>query len=437
MTKRGTLDTRIVTPTRVFLCALWVTGAATAWAQDGRTNDPPEAQPAGGVIYPTGGGGLMTEPELLTSAIDFVSDRMNGTGKPKQGFYLETSNLITGAGFVSLGPGYRQQLFGGRAYVDASAAVSWHLYKMGQVRFEVPDLADRRLRFGAQLMWQDYTQVSYFGIGDDSLEENESQYRMTGADIVGDLTYRLRPSLAIGGEIGWLRAPDIRNPGGTFRPDLPPTTEQFPDDPGVGLAQQPAFLHAEISLTADTRDYRSHPTAGHLYRAAWIHYTDRGAGTFSFREYEGEALQMLRIAGPTWILALHGWTVLSDVPAGHDVPFYLLPTVGGSNTIRSYSNFRFHDRHMATATVESRWALFTHVDVAAFVDGGGVAARLADLTLDKTAVGVGARLHSGRATFARFDVAYGAEGWRFVMRTSDPLRLSRVTRRVAALPFVP
>jgi hypothetical protein len=40
-------------------------------------------------------------------------------------------------------------------------------------------------------------------------------------------------------------------------------------------------------------------------------------------------------------------------------------------------------------------------------------------------------------TLGRIDVAHSTEGWHFVFRTSDPLRLSRLTRRVAGLPFVP
>jgi hypothetical protein len=87
--------------------------------------------------------------------------------------------------------------------------------------------------------------------------------------------------------------------------------------------------------------------------------------------------------------------------------------------------------------VESRWALFTHLDGALFVDAGNVGHRAADLDLGKRSWGGGLRLHNQGITFARLDIAHGTEGWGFVVRTSDPLRLSRVSRRVAAIPFVP
>jgi hypothetical protein len=87
--------------------------------------------------------------------------------------------------------------------------------------------------------------------------------------------------------------------------------------------------------------------------------------------------------------------------------------------------------------VESRWTVYTHLDTAVFFDAGNVAPRFADLNLDKTAIGGGLRLHTDTATFARLDAAHGAEGWMLVFRTSEPFRLSRLTRRVAAIPFVP
>jgi hypothetical protein len=52
-------------------------------------------------------------------------------------------------------------------------------------------------------------------------------------------------------------------------------------------------------------------------------------------------------------------------------------------------------------------------------------------------VGGGLRLHLNRATFARVDVAHGAQGWRFVLRTTDPFKYSRITSRIASVPFRP
>src|SRR5262249_12291635 len=147
-------------------------------------------------------------------------------------------------------------------------------------------------------------------------------------------------------------------------------------------------------------------------------------GVFTFRQFEAEGVQFIPVtAERNWVLALRGWIVGSQVPSGNQVPFYLLPSLGGNNSLRSFEDYRFHDQNLLLANVESRWALWTHLNGALFLDAGNVGPRLQDLNLDKLSVGGGLRLHTEKATFARFDVAYGADGWAVVFRTSDPFRL--------------
>jgi hypothetical protein len=428
---------------RVCCCGLTLAALSlpsTALAQDGASASaatPPPPQTAPSNQQPAAGPGLLTEPRVLTNGIQFAVDKFGDSGREKRGWYPEFSNMITGSGFVSVGPGYRHYVFNDQAFLDASAALSWHFYKTAQARFEARKLANNHLTLGTQVMWQDSTQINYFGIGPDSLEDDQSQYRLKSTDIVGYGAYRPMDWLSIGGEFGWLRSPSILSTGGTFKPTFPEAQHQFPTDPGMQLEEQPDFLHSEASITADTRNYPGHPTHGGLYRAALTSYGDRTTDTFSFHQYEAEAMHFVPITNENWIFAVHGWAVFTDTSQGHEVPFYLLPSLGGHSTLRAFSNFRFHDRNLAMVSAESRWALFTHVDGAIFFDAGNVAPRRSDLNLDKTSIGAGVRIHTQRMTFARFDVAHGAEGWHFTVRTSDAFRLSRLARRTVVAPFVP
>jgi hypothetical protein len=92
---------------------------------------------------------------------------------------------------------------------------------------------------------------------------------------------------------------------------------------------------------------------------------------------------------------------------------------------------------MVVINAESRWALFSHVDVAAFFDAGHVARYADELNFDKTAYGVGVRLHTQRTTLCRIEVARGGGGWNFLLRRSEPLQLKRLGRVMLPVPFVP
>jgi hypothetical protein len=383
--------------------------------------------------------GFFTEPAIITSNIDYFNQRWGeASGRPRNGFYPEFSNMITGAGWVSAGPGYRHYFNDNQILLDTSAALSWHLYKMGQARFELPTLANDHLIVGAQAMWQDATQVNYYGIGPDSLEENQSQYGLQSTDFVGYVTVTPNYWLSISGELGWLMRPNVGSPRGSFAPnDVRTTAQQFPNDPAVGLSTQPNFAHGEAAIAADTRDHRGYPTSGGLYRAASTSYFDQSGGTFSFREYEAEALQLFPLADKRVVLAFRGWALHGDVPAGHQIPFYLMPAIGGSNTLRDYPDYRFHDNNILVVNAESRFAVYQHVDAAVFVDAGNVAATFSELNLDKTNYGAGLRLHTDATTIARLDVAHGSNGWKLFFRTNDPLRLGRLRRHIAIIPFAP
>lgn len=329
--------------------------------------------------------------------------------------------MIPGAGWIAGGPGYRQWYATDRVFVDASAAISWRGYKTTQARFELPKLARSRLALGSQFRWQDFTHVDFFGQGADTLESSRSEYRLRSSNLVGYATLRPRDWIGIDARLGWLK----------------PSIEEFPGNVVAAVADQPAFVHSELSVTADTRDFAGHPTRGGLLRAAAASYAERAAGVLSFRRYEAEAAHFVPFAASRVVLALRGWLVASDTDEGQAVPFYLQPSLGGHNTLRSYADYRFHDRNLLVVNVETRVAIMTHVDAAVFVDAGNVGSRVGDLDLRKRSYGGGLRLHSRQQTFARLDVAHGGEGPRLVLRLTDPLNLVRLSRRTALVPFVP
>ena len=185
---------------------------------------------------------------------------------------------------------------------------------------------------------------------------------------------RPTPWLSVGGRVGWLDRPSLGAPAGTFQRGNPPTQEVFPGDPVFAVSPQPSFAYREASIAVDTRNRPGHPTTGGLYRAAWAGYTDQDHGAFSFRRSEVEAAHFIPVSRSRVVFAMHGWLVASHTADDEWVPFYLEPSLGGHNTLRSFSEYRFHDRNLLLVNLETRIALFNHLDAAVFVDAGNVAA---------------------------------------------------------------
>jgi outer membrane protein assembly factor BamA len=288
------------------------------------------------------------------------------------------------------------------------------------------------------VIYQDLLQVNYFGVGSGSLESNRSGYRLHGTDVSGYAIVRTTPWLSVSGRFGWIHQADLSTMTG-WSVSYPNTLAIFSDATAPGLSQQPAFLHGDVSIAADTRNYSGHPTRGGLYRVTASAYADRDYGKYSFRRYEAEAAQFVPLVEEKWVLALHAWEVFSDTSSGNTVPFYLLPSLGGKNTLRGYYDYRFHDRDMQVFNAESRWALFTHVDAAVFADAGKVASVASDLDFKhmRTSYGAGLRVHNRASTLGRLDFGHGAEGWRVVFKISDPFKRVTLSGREAVVPFVP
>lgn len=364
--------------------------------------------------------GWVAEPGLVTRAAVFA-DRHLGKGGLTNGIFVDYGNMIPGAGWASAGPGYRHFYKADRLFIESSASISVNGYKMAQGRVELPAVLRSRLLLGTQVRWQDFGRVDYFGAGRGTTEDALSNYSIESSQLTAYATLRPVRWLAVDGQIGWMNPKSQYVDGALLQ----------------GLQDRRTFVPTELSLTVDTRDFPDHPTSGVVLRGVGARYDDRTSGDNTFKRYEGEMAGFLPIAGGRVVLALHGWVVGSDTEPGRTVPFYLQPGLGGSNSLRAFTDYRFRDDNMLLTNAEVRVALFTHLDLAVFADAGNVASRVADLDLDKRSYGGGIRLHTRRTTFALFDVARGSEGWRVMFRLKDPLALSRLKKKNTLVPFAP
>ncbi len=363
----------------------------------------------------------------LARTIAWAEAKMEGSGT-RDGFYPELGGLITGAG-TSIGPGYRHHVFGDRAIVNASAAMSWRRYSMMQSQLVWPRLLDDRLSVGAQVKYQDFTQVNFFGVGAGSLKSQQTDYRLRDLDASGFASMRANRWLLVSGRAGVLQSVEIERGMSALYPS---TTDRFNEVSAPSLTREPRYVHADVALDADTRDVPGYPSRGGRYRISAATYHDQDFSRYSFRRIGADAAQYFPIGAS--VFAVRGRLDLSQTASGQEIPFYLLPTLGGSNSLRGYLDYRFRDRDLLLLNAEYRIPVARLLDLAAFYDAGTVAPTVGGLGHRlSTDFGAGLRLHSKAHMLARLDVARSREGMRVLLSFTAPLALPN--RTVA--PYVP
>jgi outer membrane translocation and assembly module TamA len=112
-----------------------------------------------------------------------------------------------------------------------------------------------------------------------------------------------------------------------------------------------------------------------------------------------------------WVLSFHGRVQTAFDKDGQQIPFFMLPGLGGGSTLRGYSSWRFRDQNSLLLQAEWRIMVNRYLDLAFFYDAGKVTARTSDLDLDglKDDYGFGVRFHGPFATPLRLELAHSRE----------------------------
>lgn len=345
------------------------------------------------------------EPKGLERMLLYVEQhRLIDRFTVADGWYPTFGGPITGSGFGG-GVGYRKHLSQDKLFVDATARFTAKLYKELLAQVTYPAVEDGLVEFGGTAAWRDYPQEDFFGAGSDSIQENHTSYALQMTDVSAHGTLKPLAKLRLGGTLGFV-SPTVDR-GTDSR--VPSIEELFTDASAPGLLQQPDFLYRNLFARLDYRDQAGNPRSGGLFTATYTWYGDRGLDRFSFRQLDAEAAHFFPIFDKKRVIALRTRLVTTQTAAGQDVPFYFLPYIGGSRTVRGFEEFRFRDRNVFFMNVEYRWEVFSALDMALFVDAGDVGREWSDIEFGhlKKAYGVGFRFNTYKNVFLRLDIGTG------------------------------
>ena len=330
---------------------------------------------------------------------------------PREGVYARFGGMTTGSG-LALGAGYRKYLLDERIFTDVSAALSTKMYKAVDAKARWARFWGDRVEIWSDFRYRDYPQEDYFGPGENSTRSNRTSYAIESTDIVGRAVVKVVPWLSVGTDLGFFNpALDPGHDG-----SLPSIEQLFTDvqAPGLGSPRQPNFLHSTLFAEVDSRDRRGNPTRGGFYRASFGMWEDVTLEEFDHHRFDAEASQFFPLA-PKHVLAVRVGLSYVNNETGDRVPFYFLPYVGGSDTLRGFREFRFRDENILFLNAEYRIRVHQFLEVAPFFDAGEVREDLEDIGLGglRTSYGIGLRAGTDDRVFVRIDIGTGGhEGTR-------------------------
>lgn len=330
------------------------------------------------------------------------------------GFYPRIGGLTTGGGFAG-GGGYRKHLAGEKLFVNVSGAMSTKAYKAFDAELRWPLLWRNRVEFWTNFRYRDFPQEDFYGLGNASSRVNRTNYAIESTDINGRAILNVLPWLRVGTEFGRFK-PEI---GSGTDPRFRSVEEVFTDAEAAGLAAQPIFWQYTPYIEVDYRDYPGNARSGGLWRASFGTWKDRTLNQFDFHRFDAETAHYFPIFDKKRVIAVHVGLSYVNNETGDRVPFYFLPYIGGSDTVRGFREFRFRDENILFMNAEYRWEAFSGLDMALFFDAGEVREDWQDIDLQdlKTSYGVGFRFNTYKNVFLRFDVAAGGrEGTRMFLK---------------------
>jgi hypothetical protein len=298
---------------------------------------------------------------------------------------------------------------GGRALWTTKGAWSIKNFKVVASAVEWPKLARSRLDVRAFGQWEDAPDLAFFGLGVRTQQASSVRYGLRSSEVGIAAELTAARWLKFGGDVRHLHVVSGDGSGPT-----PAIGSVFTAAGAPGLDSRPTWVHSTAFAAIDWREAPGYTRRGGVYRLTLHDYVDRSS-QYGFRTTEIDVRQFVSVLNDNWIIALQGRADLSSAASRQVIPYFMLPHLGGGQSLRGFDEYRFTDLNTLALRAELRWTPTSVLDMAVFTDHGTVAPRWQDLDLHnlKQGWGLGARFHGPNYTVLRLDVGRSREGWRF------------------------
>src|SRR5713226_7835230 len=321
------------------------------------------------------------------------------------GFRVRFGGLRPSTGFA-LGPQYRGTFMNDSALFRTSVPASVRGAYLADIELQIPHLAADRIFLDLYSDRSYYPRLDYYGPGPESKKSDRTVYLLENTTLEGGIGIKPAEHFKIGLNGAFL----LFNVGPGRTNDFPSTDQVFAAVPGV--THQTDFVRGGAFVQFDYRDRPQAPHKGGNYIVQYSTYSDRALKQYTFGRVDVDLEQYISNFNERRVIALRARSIFTDSHRTQDIPFYVQPTLGGSNDLRGFPAFRFFDNNSTLLSGEYRFLLMTGVEMALFMDAGKVFHQWQQFNLRKLEKDYGFGIRSSTPGLAsiRMDFGFSGEG---------------------------
>lgn len=208
--------------------------------------------------------------------------------------------------------------------------------------------------------------------------------------------------IGVGADLTYAKAENLEQvaTGHTYQ-----SNQHLPDNLSSGVI---------VTSVYDSRDYRLNATKGWLLQLdAGLYHNDK---TDSFSTYDLEIANYIDLNGLPGLIA---WQIQGHFTQG-DVPWNVMPDLGGSSAMRGYIKGRYRDDQMMMGQAEYRLPIFQRYGMVFWGAVGSVAPSVSELSDElMTSYGTGFRFRIKDNINLRADIGVGQNETNFYLNVNE------------------
>ncbi|UCH83171.1 MAG: BamA/TamA family outer membrane protein, partial [Candidatus Latescibacterota bacterium] len=256
-----------------------------------------------------------------------------------------------------------------------SGAISYNLYQVYRVRLDFSGLVGNKVGLAGETRYRVLPQEDFYGIGPGSKREDRTTYKLEQTLVPLTVNRPFTPKIQFDASVEY-------NNSNTYSGEderWPSTEEVFSPDEVPGLDTGAEMVTATVALSYLGFDRPGDPRSGIFAKALVGVSAEIDGLPYDYYRAYAEFFGFLPVLGggnrfgPRGSIGVRVYADINE-PIKEDgvVPFFKMPRVGGSNTLRGFREFRFTDNNAAVFNVEYKYPIQHLLEAVLFWDEGQV-----------------------------------------------------------------